>query len=100
VPAARARAIAILRLLDAVLAESRDRGQAYFLGPNPTALDLHAAVALGTIWPLPEADCPMPAPVRRAFETLDEEVKGAVSPALLEHRAQMFSRHLVLPVRW
>lgn len=100
VPATRARAIGTLRLLDAVLAESRSHGYAYFLGPNPTALDLHAAVTLGTIWPLPEAQCPMLPPIRHAFETLDQEVKEAVSPALLEHRAQMFSRHLVLPVRW
>lgn len=99
VPAARARAIGTLRLLDALLAESRSQGHAYFLGPNPTALDLHAAVTLGTIWPLPEAQCPMLPPIRHAFETLDQEVKEAVSPALLEHRAQMFSRHLVLPVR-
>jgi len=97
--AARARTIATLRLLDTVLAESRDRGHAYFLGPCPTALDLHAAVTLGTIWPLPEAQCPMLPPVRHAFETLDQEVKEAVSPGLLEHRARMFSRHLVLPVR-
>jgi glutathione S-transferase len=100
VPAARARAVGILRLLDAVLAESRGRGQAYFLGAAPTALDLHAAVALATIQPLPEAECPTPAPVRQAFETLDEEVRAAVSPALLEHRAQMFSGHLAVPVRW
>ena len=99
VPATRARAIGTLRLLDAVLAESRSRGHAYFLGPSPTALDLHTAVTLGTIWPLPEAQCPMLPPIRHAFETLDQEVKAAVSPALLEHRAQMFSRHLVLPVR-
>jgi len=99
-PAARARAIETLRLLDAVLAESRSRGHAYFLGPGPTALDLHAAVALAAICPLSEAECPMPAPVRHAFETLDQEVKEAVSPALLEHRALMFSRHLVLPVRY
>ena len=99
-PAARARAIETLRLLDGVLAESRGRGHAYLLGPSPTALDLHAAVTLGVICPLPETECPMPAPVRHAFETLDQEVKEAVSPALLEHRALMFSRHLVLPVRY
>jgi hypothetical protein len=98
-PTARARAIETLRLLDGVLAESRGRGHVYLLGPGPTALDLHAAVALNTICPLPEAECPMPAPVRHAFETLDQAVKEAVSPPLLEHRAQMFSRHLVLPVR-
>ncbi len=99
VAAARARAVGTLRLLDGVLAESRARGDDYFLGPAPTALDLHAAVGLAPIWPLPEEECPMPAPVRHAFETLDDEVKEAVSPALLAHRALMFSRHLVLPVR-
>jgi hypothetical protein len=99
VPAARARAIETLRLLDAVLAESRGRGHAYFLGPVPTALDLQAAVTLGVIRPPPEAECPMPAPVRHAFDTLDQGLKDAVSPALLEHRALMFNRHLVLPVR-
>lgn len=100
VPATRARAIGILRLLDALLAESRSQGHAYFLGSTPTALDLHVAVTLGTIWPLPEEQCPMLPPIRHAFETLDQEVKEAVSPALLDHRAQMFKQHLVLPVRW
>jgi glutathione S-transferase len=100
VETARARAISALRLLDSVLAESRARGHAYLLGAAPTALDIHCAVGVAPILPLPEADCPMPAPVRRAFETLDRDVKDAVSPALLEHRALMFAKHLVLPVRF
>jgi hypothetical protein len=97
---AKARSIGVLRLLDRVLGESRARGHDYFLGAAPTALDVHAAVVLATILPMPEAECPMPPPVRHAFETLDRDVKAAVSPALLEHRAMMFSRHLVLPVRF
>jgi hypothetical protein len=56
-------------------------------------------VGLAVIDPLPEAQCPMAPPVRHAFETLDREVKEAVSPALRTHRALMFERHLVLPVR-
>jgi glutathione S-transferase len=99
VTAARARAIGVLGLLDRTLGESRARGHRYLLGPTPTAVDVHAAVGLGVIDPLLEADCPMPAPVRHAFDTLDREVKDAVSPALREHRALMFERHLVLPVR-
>jgi hypothetical protein len=99
VAASRARAIEALRLLDGVLGQSRARGHEYFLGPTPTALDVHSAVGLAPILPLTEEQCPMAAPVRHAFETLDQEVKDAVSPALLEHRALMFSRHLVLPVR-
>lgn len=100
VTAARARAIGVLRLLDRTLADGRARDQRYLLGPVPTALDVHAAVALAVIDPLPEAQCPMPAPVRHAFDTLDQEVKAAVSGALREHRALMFERHLVLPVRF
>jgi glutathione S-transferase len=99
VTAARARAISVLCLLDRALAESRARNHRYLLGPTPTALDVHAAVGLAVIEPLPEDQCPMPAPVRHSFETLDREVKEAVSPALREHRALMFERHLVLPVR-
>ncbi len=99
VAASRARAIAVLHLLDRTLAESRARGHDYLLGPAPTALDVHAAVGLAVIEPLPEALCPMPAPLRHAFETLDREVKEAVSAPLRAHRALMFERHLVLPVR-
>lgn len=96
----RARALAVLRLLDRSLAESRARGHDYFLGPAPTALDVHAAVTLAIVDPLPEAQCPMPAVVRHAFETLDQEVREAVTPALRAHRTLMFERHLVLPVRF
>src|SRR6185437_6929535 len=76
------------------------RGHDYFLGPAPTALDLHAAVTLAVIEPLPEAECPLPAAVRHAFETRDLEVRDAVTPALRAHRALMCERHLVLPVRF
>jgi glutathione S-transferase len=99
VDAARARARAVLGLFDRLLAESRARGHEYLLGPAPTALDLHCAVGLGVVIPLPEEECPMPAPVRHAFETLDEEVRAGVTGALLAHRALMYARHLVLPVR-
>ena len=99
VDAARVRALAVLALLDRTLAESRARGHEYLLGAAPTALDVHCAVALGVIVPLPEVDCPMPSPVRRAFETLDEEVREGVTEALVAHRALMYARHLVLPVR-
>jgi glutathione S-transferase len=97
---ARARAVAVLRLLDRIVTESRARGHAYFLGSAPTALDVHAAVTLAVIEPLPEAQCPMPQVVRHAFETLDPEVRAAVTPALRAHRALMFERHLTLPVRF
>jgi glutathione S-transferase len=97
---ARARALAVLALLDRTLAESRARGHEYLLGAAPTALDIHCAVGIGVIAPLTEAECPTPAPVRRAIETLDEEVRAGVTGALLAHRARVYARHLVLPVRF
>lgn len=100
VAASRARAIAVLNLLDRTLAEARAGGHEYLLGPAPTALDVHAAVTLAVVAPLPDAECPIPPPVRRALETLDPAVRQAVSPGLLRHRALMFERHLVRPVRF
>ena len=100
VSAARARALGVLAQLDRTLAESRARGHEYLLGAAPTALDVHCAVSLAPLVPMSEAECPMPPPVRRAFETLDDDVRAAVSSALLAHRALMFERHLVLPVRF
>ncbi|HVU50316.1 MAG TPA: hypothetical protein VHL80_06500 [Polyangia bacterium] len=100
VDGARARALGVLALLDRTLAESHARGHEYLLGAAPTALDIHCAVALGVIAPLTEAECPTPAPVRRAFETLDDEVRAGVTAGLLSHRALMYARHLVLPVRF
>jgi glutathione S-transferase len=99
VDAARARVRRVLALLDATLAESRARGHDYLLGATPTAIDLHCAVGLAPLAPMPETECPMAPPVRRAFEAFDDELRACVTEALLEHRARMFARHLVLPVR-
>jgi glutathione S-transferase len=95
----RARVRRVLALLDRVLAESRARGHEYLLGAAPTALDIHCAVSLAPLTPMSEADCPMPAVVRRAFETIDDDVSAGVTDALLAHRALMYARHLPLPVR-
>jgi glutathione S-transferase len=100
VSGARARALRVLASLDRALAESRARGHEYLLGAQPTALDIHCAMGLAVVAPLPEAECPMPAPVRRAVETLDDEVRAAATSGLLAHRAMMFARHLVVPVRF
>jgi glutathione S-transferase len=99
VDAARTRAIAVIHLFDRVLAESRARGHEYLLGAAPTALDVYAATVLAPVAPLPDEQCPLVPPLRRAFETVDPPVRAAVSEGLLSHRALMYERHLVLPVR-
>jgi glutathione S-transferase len=99
VDGARARVLGVLAALDRALAASRARGHEYLLGPAPTALDIHCAAGLAVVEPLDEEACPLPPVVRRAIETLDDEVRAGVTDALRAHRALMFERHLVLPVR-
>jgi glutathione S-transferase len=96
VEAARARAREALAALGRAL---EGGGGEYFFGAAPTALDVYAAAVMGIIAPMAEAECAMPVVIRRAFETLDDEVKAAVPEGLLAHRRRMFERHLVLPVR-
>ena len=99
VPAARARAIRVLKLLARTLADSQAAGYVYMLGPTLTALDVYAATVLGVIAPLPHELCPMPDVLRHAIATLDPDVRAAVSASLLHHRDLMYARHLRLPVR-
>jgi glutathione S-transferase len=96
---ARDRAVAVLRLFSRTLDEAQGRGDEYFLGREPSALDVYAAAALGVVAPMPHELCPMLAPVRHAIETLDRSVRDAATDNLLAHRSRMFQRHLVLPVR-
>jgi glutathione S-transferase len=97
---ARARAIGVLRLLGRTLDASRAQGHDYYLGERPTALDVYAATGLAPLVPMPHELSPMLAPVRHAFETLDQEVRAAVPKSVVAHRDLMYQRHLPLPVRF
>lgn len=99
VPAARARAIRVLKLLARTLADSQAAGHLYMLGATLTALDVYAATVLGVIAPLPHELCPMPDVLRHAIATLDPDVRAAVPASLLRHRDLMYARHLRRPVR-
>jgi glutathione S-transferase len=100
VAGARARAIAVLGLLGRSLETSQREGHDYFFGDEPTALDIYAATSANTVATLPPDACPMPEPVRHAFETLDRTVREAVPNGLLRHRDRMYERHLPLPLRF
>jgi glutathione S-transferase len=84
---------------DRELEMSRAGGSHYVLGADPCALDIQLAVVTGVIAPLPHDACPMLAPVRRAFETLDIDIQKALPASLRAHRERMYERHLPLPMR-
>jgi glutathione S-transferase len=96
---AKERVLSGLRLLSQRLDASRRRGFAYFAGPALSALDIYVAAAFGLLAPLPDELCPMLPMIRHALETIDPAVRGAITPALIEHRDFMYQRHLTLPIQ-
>jgi glutathione S-transferase len=94
------RAIRVLGLLGRSLETSQRDGNDYFFGHEPTALDIYAATVTNIVATLPPAACPMPEPVRHAFETLDKTVRDAVPSGLIRHRDRMYEHHLQLPMRF
>jgi glutathione S-transferase len=94
----QARVIELLGRFAATLRARRDAGQPYYLGEQPSAVDVYGATFVGMFKPLPPADCDMHAGLRTAFEWLDESTAAALDPILLEHRDMMYSRHLPLPL--
>jgi glutathione S-transferase len=92
---AREKAVGALALLDAEL--TRNRG-AYYAGNEVSALDLYSAATLNILVPLPDADCPLPPPLRAAFTWMGQTLASAISPALLEHRDSVVSRFFELPL--
>jgi glutathione S-transferase len=79
----------------ALLAEALGPGPYYF-GDRLTALDVYSAAAVNILDPLPDEQCPIMPPIRHAFESMKSQL--AVPPALVEHRARMYERHLELPI--
>ncbi len=94
-PEARQRVVDIVRMLAARLHAS---GTGYYLGDRLTALDIYSATFVAMFQPLPQEQCPMPAPLRAAFESLDEATRQALDPILFEHRDRIYAEHLELPL--
>ncbi len=97
-PEAQRRVLEILALLAGRLQAQRERGSSYYLGDTLTALDIYSAAFMALFRPLPPEHCPMPEPMREAFESLDPETAAALDPILLEHRDRIYQEHLELPL--
>jgi len=91
---ARARIAAVLGALADRLAGGRD----YLIGDRLSAADIYAAATMGVLQPLPEELCPTLPVFRHACETIDDDVKALIPPAVRAHRERMYQRHLTLPV--
>lgn len=94
IPGARERIAAVVGALAARLAGGGD----YLIGDRLSAADIHAAVILNVLLPLPEELCPTLPVFRHACETIDDDVKALIPATLRAHRDRIYERHLILPV--
>ena len=97
--AAPKRAAGILRLLSAQLEAQNDRGSAFFIGDQLSALDIYWAAFAALLRPLPEALCPMNEMMRQTYTVTDAALLDAASPLLLEHRQRIYEAHMELPIQ-
>lgn len=97
-PGYDARVRALLRMLADRLKAQDATGSRNLLGDSLTAVDIYCATFMALFDPLPEAQCPMPQPLREAFSTVDDETAAALDPILLAHRDRVYETTLELPL--
>lgn len=95
---AHSRTLELLSMLTARLQSQQEAGSSYYLGDGLTAVDIYSAAFMALFKPLPPEQCPIPEPLRAAFEDLDEETNRALHPSLLAHRDRVYAEHLALPL--
>jgi glutathione S-transferase len=92
------RAAQILRLLSDQLRAQRERGSAFLVGEQISALDLAWAAFSNMLAPLPHELCPMSDFMRSMYTCAYREVVNALAPELVLHRDRMFRDVIGLPM--
>lgn len=87
----------ILSRFTAHVQAQRARGSRYLFGEALSAGDVYWAYFSPLFKTLPEDVCPMPAPMRKAYDRGGEAV-GGCDPILIEQRDYVFANHLPLPM--
>jgi glutathione S-transferase len=88
----------LLAMFSGLLQTQYAKGNKYYFGDSPSALDVYSATSMALFSPLPESDCAMDPQTRLAFGSLDQATRAALDPILLEHRDRMYDVHLTCPV--
>ena len=83
---------AVLEQLTAQLIAQRKAGRRYIVGDALTAVDIYWAYFSQAVKTLPEASCPMPEGMRKAYE-IAGGMLGDQDPILVEHRDRVFAEH-------
>ena len=95
--AAHDAATGVLEHFTAHVRAQRDAGSPYLIGASFSAADIYWAYFSQLLSTLPEAQCPMPAPQRKAYDRVSAAI-GGCDPLLIEQRDHSFEAHLSLPM--
>jgi glutathione S-transferase len=96
--AAKERMVAVVAALDRQLQRNATSDHTYYLGSQPTALDIYSMASIDLLLPLPGDQCPMHPRIRAALESRREEMEALVPTRLREHRDSMHRMHVPLPI--
>lgn len=96
--AAATRTISLLGLFSDRLKSQRSEGSEYYIGEQPSAVDVYSATVMALFAPLSEEHCAMNPTTREAFESMDDATRAALDPVLIAHRDMIYERHLELPL--
>ncbi len=97
--AATRRVVDLLRMLSSRLHRQREAGSRYLVADSLTAADIYLATFIALFAPLPTELCDIPDSFRDAFETMDDATRDAFDPVLVEHRDEIYRKHLELPLQ-
>jgi glutathione S-transferase len=92
------RVIELLDLFAGRLKKQRQSGSRYLIGNSLSAADIYLATFMALFDPLPNDLCPMPDAFRASFAAMDDATRAALDPTLLEHRDEIYQKHLELPL--
>jgi len=96
--AAGRRVIELLGMFAGCIKKQRQRGSRYLIGDVLTAADIYLATFMALFAPLANEVCPIPDQFRSAFTAMDDATRAALDPMLLEHRDEIYKKHLELPL--
>ena len=92
------RQIASLNMLAARLKAQKSASSDYFVGKAVSAADFYWAAFSNLFALLPPDQCPVPEQGRPMFESMNDSVRAAVDPILIEHRDRIMAAHFKLPM--
>jgi glutathione S-transferase len=92
------RVVELLGMFARRIKAQRQRGSRYLIGDTLTAADIYLATFMALFAPLPNDVCAMSEVFRPAFAAMDDATRAALDPVVLEHRDEIYEKHLELPL--